>query len=91
MLAAGHLAVACNAAQYCICCGGGDDISTAKKIKGCLCRRQHHRGHGVADAAKDSYPSQLQNILGDTYEVGNFGVSKYAALHTAKWPVLGHG
>lgn len=44
------------------------------------------QGIGVTDAALDSYPAQLQAILGGGYEVGNFGVSKYAALRTAKWP-----
>lgn len=65
---------------------GENDISTSKKIKVACVGDSITEGIGVADAAKDSYPSQLQNILGDTYEVGNFGVSKYAALHTAKWP-----
>lgn len=64
---------------------GENDIST-KKIKVACVGDSITEGIGVTDAAKDSYPSQLQNILGDTYEVGNFGVSKYAALHTAKWP-----
>lgn len=65
---------------------GENDISTSKKIKVACVGDSITEGIGVADAAKDSYPAQLQNILGDTYEVGNFGVSKYAALHTAKWP-----
>ena len=65
---------------------GEADISTSKKVKVACVGDSITEGIGVADAAKDSYPSQLQNILGDTYEVGNFGVSKYAALHTAKWP-----
>ncbi|MBQ5648738.1 MAG: hypothetical protein IIV03_01240, partial [Clostridia bacterium] len=30
-------------------------------------------GTGVTDKAKDSYPAQLQGILGDNYVVGNFG------------------
>ena len=30
-------------------------------------------GTGIEDRDNDSYPSQLQRMLGDGYEVGNFG------------------
>ena len=30
-------------------------------------------GTGIKDRVKDSYPAQLQKMLGETYEVGNFG------------------
>lgn len=30
-------------------------------------------GTGIEDRENDSYPSQLQRLLGDSYEVGNFG------------------
>lgn len=30
-------------------------------------------GIGVDDPSRDSYPSQLQNLLGDAYQVGRFG------------------
>ena len=30
-------------------------------------------GTGIADREHDSYPAQLQRLLGDTYQVGNFG------------------
>ena len=32
-------------------------------------------GHALADPAHDAYPSQLARLLGDGYEVRNFGVS----------------
>jgi lysophospholipase L1-like esterase len=42
-------------------------------------------GHGVV-AASESYPAQLQDLLGDGYEVLNFGVSSRSLLSTARWP-----
>lgn len=44
------------------------------------------QGIGVADAEKDSYPSKLGKILGESFDVGNFGLTRCAALHSAKWP-----
>lgn len=32
-------------------------------------------GYGFADPANDSYPSQLSNMLGERYDVRNFGRS----------------
>jgi lysophospholipase L1-like esterase len=37
-------------------------------------------GAGLADRTKDSYPAVLGRILGNGYEVGNFGVSGRTAL-----------
>ncbi len=37
-------------------------------------------GVGTSDPATKSYPAVLQNMLGDGYEVGNFGVSCSTAL-----------
>ena len=33
-------------------------------------------GYGLANPKTDSYPSQLQQLLGEEYEVGNFGHNK---------------
>ncbi|HIV03180.1 MAG TPA: S-layer homology domain-containing protein [Candidatus Aphodoplasma excrementigallinarum] len=64
----------------------GSDIASGEKIKVACVGDSITEGIGVANPATDSYPAQLQAILGDGYEVGNFGVSKYAALHSAVWP-----
>lgn len=32
-------------------------------------------GSGLADPKTQSYPSQLQQLLGEAYEVGNFGTA----------------
>lgn len=43
-------------------------------------------GHGLADPAKNSYPAQLQALLGNRYEVGNYGVNGATLLHKADLP-----
>ena len=43
-------------------------------------------GAGVADRAKNSYPVVLQNLLGDGYEVRNYGVSGRTLLNKGDYP-----
>ena len=43
-------------------------------------------GSGVADRANDSYPAQLGKMLGDGWEVKNFGVSARTLLNRADKP-----
>ena len=43
-------------------------------------------GHGIQNRDSDSYPSQLQQILGDEYDVRNFGVSGTTAQKEGDFP-----
>ncbi|HAU54243.1 MULTISPECIES: GDSL-type esterase/lipase family protein [Sphingobacterium] len=43
-------------------------------------------GYGLANPAQDSYPSQLQALLGDRFEVGNFGHSGATLLRKGHRP-----
>ena len=45
-------------------------------------------GTGIADRAHDSYPSQLQRMLGDKYEVGNFGKPGATLLYHGHRPYI---
>lgn len=40
-------------------------------------------GHGISGWPKNSYPTVLQNLLGDTYHVNNYGVSSFAVQESA--------
>ena len=44
-----------------------------KRIKVACIGNSITYGTGIKDRAKDSYPAQLQKMLGKAYEVGNFG------------------
>ena len=43
-------------------------------------------GYGVANRENNNYPQQLQNVLGDDYEVKNFGVSGNTLLKKGDHP-----
>ncbi|WP_223552126.1 GDSL-type esterase/lipase family protein [Aestuariivivens sp. NBU2969] len=43
-------------------------------------------GYGVANRENNNYPQQLQNLLGDDYEVKNFGVSGNTLLKKGDYP-----
>ena len=43
-------------------------------------------GYGLANPAQDSYPSQLQALLGESFEVGNFGHSGATLLRKGHKP-----
>lgn len=45
-------------------------------------------GMTLADPATESYPAQLQQMLGDGYEVGNFGKSGATLLHHGHRPYI---
>lgn len=40
-------------------------------------------GHGISGWPKNNYPSVLQNLLGDSYHVNNYGVSSFAVQESA--------
>jgi acyl-CoA thioesterase-1 len=43
-------------------------------------------GYGIADRERNSYPAQLQSLLGDRWEVRNFGVNGATALKRGTRP-----
>lgn len=45
-------------------------------------------GGGILDREHNSYPAQLQKILGETYEVHNFGVSARTLLSKGDHPYI---
>ena len=45
-------------------------------------------GSGLDNPAADSYPSQLQRMLGDRYDVKNFGLSGRTALNKGENPYM---
>lgn len=40
-------------------------------------------GHGIRNWPKNNYPSVLQNLLGESYHVNNYGVSSFAVQQDA--------
>lgn len=59
----------------CLLCIFAFSISAKNKIKVACVGDSVTYGAGIEDREKDSYPSQLQSLLGDEYLVGNFGRS----------------
>lgn len=62
--------------------------SYAQKIKVACVGNSITFGAGISNRAKDSYPAQLQKLLGDEYEVRNFGVSGTTALYNGITPYV---
>ena len=58
----------------------------AQKIKVACVGNSVTYGYGVADRENNSYPAQLQKMLGDEYEVGNFGKSGATLLRKGHRP-----
>lgn len=48
-------------------------------------------GYGTADPGRDSYPSQLARLLGEGYEVANFGVGGTTMLRDGDCPYWKYG
>lgn len=58
----------------------------AQKIKVACVGNSVTYGHGIEDREKNSYPAQLQRMLGDGYEVVNFGKSGATLLRRGHRP-----
>lgn len=58
----------------------------AQKIKVACIGNSVTYGYGISDREKDSYPAQLQRMLGDGYEVANFGKSGATLLRRGHRP-----
>ncbi|MFB9054807.1 GDSL-type esterase/lipase family protein [Formosa undariae] len=48
-------------------------------------------GYGIKDRIKNAYPAQLQRMLGDNYEVKNFGISGRTLLSKGNSPYITTG
>ncbi|WP_434036670.1 SGNH/GDSL hydrolase family protein [Formosa sp. 4Alg 33] len=48
-------------------------------------------GYGIKDRIKNAYPAQLQRMLGDDYEVKNFGISGRTLLSKGNAPYIETG
>jgi sialate O-acetylesterase len=59
-----------------------------KKIKVACVGNSVTRGYLLSNPERDSYPSQLQRLLGDTYEVQNFGHSGATLLTKGHRPYV---
>lgn len=59
-----------------------------KKIKVACVGDSITFGSGLSDIQKDSYPAQLGELLGDNWEVGNFGLSGATMLKKGDLPYM---
>ena len=67
-----------------ICVG----TSAKKKIKVACVGNSVTYGYGLSNRERDAYPVQLQNMLGNGYEVRNFGKSGSTLLYNAYRPYV---
>jgi hypothetical protein len=63
-------------------------LSAQKRVKVACVRNSITYGYTLPNPATDSYPSQLQQLLGETYDVGNFGKSRATLLNKGHRPYL---
>ncbi len=61
-------------------------VSAQQKIRVSCVGNSVTYGYGLANRETDSYPAQLQRMLGDQYEVGNFGRSGATLLRNGYRP-----
>ena len=62
--------------------------SYAQKIKVACVGNSITYGSRVENREQNSYPAQLQRLLGEEYEVVNFGVSATTALYKGLYPYV---
>lgn len=60
--------------------------ANAQKIRIACVGNSITYGYGVVNRQQNSYPAQLQHLLGNDYEVGNFGVSGTTLLKKGNLP-----
>jgi len=59
---------------------------SAQKVRVACIGNSITYGHGIEDREHDTYPAQLQQLLGDEYDVRNFGVSGTTAQTQGDYP-----
>ena len=59
-----------------------------KKIKIACVGNSITYGHGISDREHDTYPAVLGRLLGDKYEVGNFGISGRTLMNKGDSPYM---
>lgn len=59
---------------------------SAQKVRVACIGNSITYGHGIEDREHDTYPAQLQQLLGDEYDVRNFGVSGTTAQTQGDFP-----
>jgi lysophospholipase L1-like esterase len=64
----------------------GYSVSAQSKIKVACVGNSITAGAGITDPQTNSYPAQLQALLGDKYQVSNFGVSGTTLLKKGNSP-----
>ncbi len=62
--------------------------ASAQKVKVACIGNSITAGYLLANPQQNSYPSQLQTLLGDTYAVGNFGLSGATLLKKGHRPYV---
>ncbi len=60
--------------------------ASAQKIRVACIGNSITYGYAIEDREHDSYPAQLQQLLGEDYEVGNFGLSGATAQREGDLP-----
>lgn len=71
-----------------VCCLFCSAEGMAQKLKVACIGNSITYGSGVAGREHNAYPAQLQAILGEGYEVRNFGVSGTTTLSSGDWPYV---
>ncbi len=66
----------------------GIGMSAQKTVKVACVGNSITYGYGLSDPKKESYPVQLQQMLGQKYEVGNFGKSGATLLNRGHRPYM---
>ena len=71
-----------------VSCGNKKADDTTKKIKVACIGNSITYGHGIDDRENNSYPAVLGKMLGDGYEVHNFGKSGRTLLNKGNRPYM---
>ncbi|MCK3683211.1 GDSL-type esterase/lipase family protein [Maribellus sp. YY47] len=86
VLLVGWLMLVLGVGQSAMAMSSKNDVQ--KKIKVACVGNSVTRGYLLSNPERDSYPSQLQNLLGDAYEVQNFGHSGATLLSKGHRPYV---
>ena len=71
-----------------VLCIGLQIQAQTKQIKVACIGASITYGHGIPDREKNSFPGQLQTLLGNNYEVSNYGISGTTLLRKGNSPYV---